>query len=73
MMINIELISKIEMVAPSTLIGRALEDILMAKFGALIVFLGGIQEKENLLLGGFYIGATCHRESINSWLKWRHT
>jgi len=63
-MIPIDLISKIEMVAPGTLLRRALNDILKAEFGALIVFLDDIKEQEKILEGGFYIGAVFSPEKL---------
>lgn len=64
MMIDAELISKIKMVAPGTTLRRALDDILMAEFGALIVFLDDIKAQENILEGGFYIGAGFSPERV---------
>jgi diadenylate cyclase len=62
--INAEMIPKIKMVAPGTLLRRALDDIVMAEFGALIVFLDDIKEQENILHGGFYIGASFSPEKL---------
>lgn len=59
-----ELIPKIKMVAPGTLLRRALDDIIMADFGALIVFLDDIREQEDILQGGFYIGASFSPEKL---------
>lgn len=47
------LLSKIKMLAPGTKLRRALDDILKAKFGALILFADDIQKYENILQGGF--------------------
>jgi diadenylate cyclase len=58
------LIPKIKMVAPGTLLRRALDDIIMAEFGALIVFLDDIREQEDILQGGFYIGASFSPEKL---------
>jgi diadenylate cyclase len=58
------MIPKIKMVAPGTLLRRALDDIVMAEFGALIVFLDDIKEQENILHGGFYIGASFSPEKL---------
>lgn len=63
-MIHSELIPKIKMVAPGTLLRRALDDILMAEFGALIVFLDDVKAQENILEGGFYIGAGFSPEKL---------
>ncbi|MGD9365708.1 MAG: DNA integrity scanning diadenylate cyclase DisA [Desulfobacteraceae bacterium] len=63
-MIHSELIPKIKMVAPGTMLRRALDDILMAKFGALIVFLDDVKAQENILEGGFYIGAGFSPEKV---------
>lgn len=59
-----ELIDKIKIVAPGTLLRRALDDIIMAQFGALIVFLDDIKAQENILQGGFYIGASFSPEKL---------
>ena len=59
-----ELIPKIKMVAPGTVLRRALDDIIMAQFGALIVFLDDIREQENILQGGFYIGTGFSPEKV---------
>lgn len=63
-MISTDLIAKIKMVAPGTLLRRALDVILMANFGALIVFLDDIKEQEKSLEGGFYIGANFSPEKL---------
>lgn len=63
-MIDTELIPKIRMVAPGTRLRQALDDILMAQFGALLVFLDDIQAQENILQGGFYIGASFSPEKL---------
>jgi diadenylate cyclase len=63
-MIHSDLIPKIKMVAPGTLLRRALDDILMARFGALIVFLDDVKAQENILEGGFYIGAAFSPEKL---------
>ncbi|MEJ2156761.1 MAG: DNA integrity scanning diadenylate cyclase DisA [Desulfobacteraceae bacterium] len=63
-MIHSELIPKVKMVAPGTLLRRALDDILLAEFGALIVFLDDIEAQENILEGGFYIGAGFSPEKL---------
>jgi diadenylate cyclase len=63
-MIATELIPKIKMVAPGTLLRQALDEILMARFGALLVFLDDIKEQEKILEGGFYIGATFSPEKV---------
>jgi diadenylate cyclase len=63
-MIAAELIPKIKMVAPGTALRQALDEILMARFGALIVFLDDIKEQEKILEGGFYIGATFSPEKV---------
>ena len=52
------------MVAPGTLLRRALDDIIMAEFGALIVFLDDIKEQASILQGGFYIGASFSPEKL---------
>jgi diadenylate cyclase len=52
------------MVAPGMLLRRALDDIIMAEFGALIVFLDDIREQEDILQGGFYIGASFSPEKL---------
>ena len=64
MVIDPELIPKIKMVAPGTLLRRALDDIIMAEFGALIVFLDDIKEQVSILQGGFYIGASFSPEKL---------
>ncbi len=46
------MLDKIKMLAPGTKLRKSLEDIVAAKFGALLVFVNG-QEYENLLQGGF--------------------
>lgn len=46
------MLDKIKMLAPGTKLRKSLEDIVAAKFGALVVFVNG-QEYENLLQGGF--------------------
>lgn len=56
-MLNPELLQKIKMVAPGTMLRRALDDMLSANLGALIGFLGDIKTKGNILQGGFYIGS----------------
>jgi diadenylate cyclase len=63
-MIAAELIPKIELVAPGTLLRQALNEILMARFGALIVFLDDIKQQEKILEGGFYIGAAFSPEKV---------
>jgi diadenylate cyclase len=63
-MIPIKLIPKIKMVAPGTLLRRALDDILKADFGALLVFLDDIKEQENVIEGGFYIGTNFSPEKL---------
>jgi diadenylate cyclase len=63
-MIAADLIPKLKMVAPGTLLRRALDDIVMAEFGALIVFLDDIKAQENILQGGFYIGASFSPEKL---------
>lgn len=63
-MIAPELISKVKLVAPGTLLRQALDEILMARFGALIVFLDDIREQEKILQGGFYIGASFSPEKL---------
>lgn len=63
-MIAAELIPKIKMVAPGTLLRQALDEILMARFGALIVFLDDIKQQEKILEGGFYIGASFSPEKV---------
>lgn len=47
------LLSKIKMLAPGTKLRRALDDILKAKFGALILFADDVQKYENILQAGF--------------------
>ena len=64
MRIDPELIPKIKMVAPGTLLRRALDDIIMAEFGALLVFLDDIRARENILQGGFYIGTGFSPEKL---------
>ena len=64
MRIDFELIPKLKMVAPGSLLRRALDDIIKADFGALIVFLDDIKEQENLLHGGFYIGTNFSPEKL---------
>ena len=64
MRIDPELIPKIKMVAPGTLLRRALDDIIMADFGALIVFLDDIKSQETILQGGFYIGTSFSPEKL---------
>jgi diadenylate cyclase len=64
MMIAAQLIPKIKMVAPGTMLRRALDAIVMAEFGALIVFLDDIRAQENILQGGFYIGASFSPERL---------
>ncbi|WP_319521733.1 DNA integrity scanning diadenylate cyclase DisA [uncultured Desulfosarcina sp.] len=59
-----ELIPKIKMVAPGTVLRRAPDDITMAEFGALIVFLDDIEEQENILQGGFFIGTGFSPEKL---------
>jgi diadenylate cyclase len=63
-MIDAQLIPKIQMVAPGTRLRRALDDIVMAEFGALVVFLDDIKAQENILQGGFYIGASFSPEKL---------
>jgi diadenylate cyclase len=63
-MIAPELIQKVKLVAPGTLLRQALDEILMARFGALIVFLDDIREQEKILQGGFYIGASFSPEKL---------
>lgn len=63
-MIDAQIIPKIKMVAPGTRLRRALDAIVMAEFGALIVFLDDIEAQENILQGGFYIGASFSPEKI---------
>ena len=63
-MISTELLPKIKLVAPGTLLRQALDEILMARFGALIVFLDDIKEQEKILEGGFYIGASFSPEKL---------
>lgn len=63
-MIAPELIPKVKLVAPGTLLRQALDEILMARFGALIVFLDDIREQEKILQGGFYIGASFSPEKL---------
>ncbi|MGD9008812.1 MAG: DNA integrity scanning diadenylate cyclase DisA [Desulfobacteraceae bacterium] len=63
-MIAAELIPKIKLVAPGTLLRQALDEILMARFGALIVFLDDIKQQEKILEGGFYIGASFSPEKV---------
>ncbi len=63
-MIAAQLIPKIQMVAPGTRLRRALDAIVMAEFGALIVFLDDIKAQENILQGGFYIGASFSPEKL---------
>lgn len=63
-MIATDLLPKIKMVSPGTLLRRALDDILMAEFGALIVFLDDIKEQEKVLEGGFYIGTNFSPEKL---------
>jgi DNA integrity scanning protein DisA with diadenylate cyclase activity len=63
-MITTEIISKIKMVAPGTFLRRALDDILKARFGALIVLLDDMREQEKILEGGFYIGANFSPEKL---------
>jgi len=64
MRISPEMIDKIKMVAPGTLLRRALDEIVKAEFGALIVFLDDITAQENILQGGFYIGAGFSPEKL---------
>ncbi|WP_155310738.1 DNA integrity scanning diadenylate cyclase DisA [Desulfosarcina ovata] len=64
MMVASELIPKIKMVAPGTLLRRALDDIVMAEFGALFVFLDDTQAQEEILQGGFYIGSSFSPEKL---------
>jgi diadenylate cyclase len=63
-MIAAELIPKIKLVAPGTLLRQALDEILMARFGALIVFLDDTKQQEKILEGGFYIGASFSPEKV---------
>ncbi|GAB6906363.1 DNA integrity scanning protein DisA [Desulfosarcina cetonica] len=63
-MVDRELIPKIKMVAPGTLLRRALDDIVMAEFGALFVFLDDVKAQENILQGGFYIGTSFSPEKL---------
>ncbi|MGB5984146.1 MAG: DNA integrity scanning diadenylate cyclase DisA, partial [Desulfobacterales bacterium] len=63
-MIHPELIPKIKMVAPGTMLRRALDAIVTAQFGALIVFIDDIKAQENILEGGFYIGANFSPEKL---------
>ena len=64
MKIDPELIPKIKMIAPGTLMRRALDDIIMADFGALIVFLDQIKSQETILQGGFYLGTSFSPEKL---------
>jgi DNA integrity scanning protein DisA with diadenylate cyclase activity len=59
-----ELIPKTKMVAPGTVLRRALDDITMAEFGALVVFLDDTKAQENILQGGFYIGTGFSPEKL---------
>ncbi len=59
-----EMMAKIKMVAPGTMLRRALDAILKADFGALIVFLDDIKAQENILQGGFYIGTGFSSEKL---------
>ncbi len=47
------LLSKIKLLAPGTKLRKALDDILKAKFGALILFADEIEKHESILQGGF--------------------
>ncbi|MEJ2642238.1 MAG: DNA integrity scanning diadenylate cyclase DisA [Desulfosarcinaceae bacterium] len=63
-MIDAQMTPRIQMVAPGTRLRRALDDIVMAEFGALVVFLDDIKAQENILQGGFYIGASFSPEKL---------
>lgn len=56
-MIAGELLPKIRKVAPGTELRRALDEIVNANIGSLIVFLDDLKARESMLQGGFYIGS----------------
>ncbi|MBI9088828.1 MAG: DNA integrity scanning protein DisA [Desulfobacterium sp.] len=56
-MIDGVLLSKIRKVAPGTQLRRALNEIVDANIGSLIVFLDDLKARESMLQGGFYIGS----------------
>ncbi|MCP4118732.1 MAG: DNA integrity scanning protein DisA [Desulfobacteraceae bacterium] len=56
-MIAAELLPKIRKVAPGTELRRALDEIVNANIGSLVVFLDDLKSREAMLQGGFYIGS----------------
>lgn len=63
-MIIPELLSKIEMVAPGTRLRKALDDIVMANFGALLYFVDDRQTHREIIQGGFEIDTTFTPEKL---------
>ncbi|MDI3471753.1 MAG: diadenylate cyclase [Thermotogaceae bacterium] len=64
MKINKELLEKLQMVSPGTLLRKGIDDILMANNGALIVFVDELQNFENMIQGGFDIDTVFTPEKL---------
>ena len=52
-MIDSELLSKIRMLAPGTKLRKALDDIVMAKLGTIVVFVDSITKTKDIIQAGF--------------------
>ena len=52
-MIDSELLSKIRMLAPGTRLRKALDDIVMAKLGTIVVFVDSITKTKDIIQAGF--------------------
>jgi len=64
-----EIIEVLRMMAPGTSLREGLDNILLARTGALIV-IGDSEKVLSLVDGGFYITRTILRPIFMSWLKW---
>jgi diadenylate cyclase len=53
MMIEPEFLSKIRMLAPGTKLRKALDDIVMAKLGTIVVFVDSITKSKDIIQAGF--------------------
>jgi diadenylate cyclase len=52
-----ELLSKIKLLAPGTKLRKALDDIVMAKLGTIVVFVGSITKSKDIIQAGFHVDA----------------
>ena len=63
-MISKDLLAKIRLLAPGTKLRKALDDIVMANFGALVLFVDNLDNYKEIIQGGFRLDANFAPERL---------